>query len=200
MNRYRYSGHGALLGRRKCEWQDTDYVLSYFGKRVGEGRRRYLLHVRAGVDKGRRPELVGGGLIRSLGGWTEARRQRAKGKERVRGDERILGDSDFVLEVLEDADEKIDRHYKLKNMGYDLEKLEQRVCEFYDIEPEDIYSKGRRRVQAEARSLFCYWAVRELGYALTDLARRLAMTGPGVGYAVSRGERIAKDNSYQLVE
>ena len=32
-------------------------------------------------------------------------------------------------------------------------------------------------------------AVRELGYALTDLSRRLGMTQPGVGYAVKRGEQ-----------
>ena len=32
------------------------------------------------------------------------------------------------------------------------------------------------------------WAARELGYGLTELARLLHMTQPGVGYAVRRGE------------
>ena len=30
---------------------------------------KYEAYVREGVLQGRRPELVGGGLIRSLGGW-----------------------------------------------------------------------------------------------------------------------------------
>ena len=30
-----------------------------------------------------------------------------------------------------------------------------------------------------------------IGYRLTDLARKLGMTQPGVGYAVRRGEKIA---------
>ncbi len=27
-----WSGHSALLGRVERKWQDTDYVLSYFGR------------------------------------------------------------------------------------------------------------------------------------------------------------------------
>ncbi len=52
----------------------------------------------------------------------------------------------------------------------------------------------------KARSLLCFWAVRELGMSLTDLARHLGISGPGVGYAVERGEAIARDNNYQLVD
>ena len=37
-----------------------------------------------------------GGLIRSLGGWAEAQKERAKGKARIKGDHRILGNSDFA--------------------------------------------------------------------------------------------------------
>ena len=57
-----------------------------------------------------------------------------------------------------------------------------------------------QKIRVEARSLFCYWAVRELGYGLSELGRRLSMSQPGVGYAVSRGERIAKQNNYQLLD
>jgi len=47
-------------------------------------------------------------------------------------------------------------------------------------------------------ALFCCWAVRELGYRLTDLARKLGMTQPGVGYAVRCGERIAQESNLTL--
>ena len=43
-------------------------------------------------------------------------------------------------------------------------------------------------------------AVVELGYSLADLARLLGLTGQGVGYAVRRGERIAKEKNYSLTE
>ncbi|MFH1243018.1 MAG: transposase, partial [Pseudomonadota bacterium] len=63
-----------------------------------------------------------------------------------------------------------------------------------------LYSKSRQKIRAEARGLYCYWAVGELGYSLADLARHLGMTGQGVGYAVRRGERIAKANNYRLID
>ena len=86
----------------------------------------------------------------------------------------------------------------LSCFGYDLDKVEQRVLEIYQIEREDLYSKGRQRIRAEARGLFCYWAVRELGYGQAELGRRLGMTQPGVGYAVQRGEHIVKENNFLI--
>jgi REP element-mobilizing transposase RayT len=34
-----------------------------------ESRKAYLSYVKKGIDQGRRPELTGGGLVRSLGEW-----------------------------------------------------------------------------------------------------------------------------------
>lgn len=198
LNGYKYCGHSVLMGKRGCPWQDTEYVLSHFGSKMGEAREGYYAYVKAGVGQGRRPELVGGGLIRSLGGWAEVKTMRSKGQERLKGDERILGDSDFALEILQEANERLDRYYEMRSLGYDLKKVEKRVCDIFKIEPEDIYAKSRERVRADARGLYCYWAVRELGYGLTDLARRLGMTQPGVGYAVKRGEQIVKERNLQL--
>ena len=77
--------------------------------------------LREGIEQGRREELTGGGLIRSLGGWSEAKRLRGRGKDHVMSDERILGDSEFVDTVLSEAKEGYERKYELKRRGYDLE-------------------------------------------------------------------------------
>lgn len=198
LNKYKYCGHSVLMGKVKCTWQDTKYVLSCFGRSIDKARKGYYSYVKAGKDQGRRPELAGGGLVRSLGGWAEVKKMRLKGHDRLKGDQRILGESDFVLETLKEAGERFNRYYEMKELGYDLKTIENRVCDIFDIEPEDIYSKSREKVRADARGLYCYWAVQELGYGLTDLARRLGMSQPGVGYAVKRGEKISKDNNLQL--
>ena len=44
-------------------------------------------------------------------------------------------------------------------MGYDLEKIGRRVSNIYGIEKNEIYSKGRRKVQVNARDLLCYWVL-----------------------------------------
>ena len=59
--------------------------------------------VSEGIKKGRRPVLVGGGLIRSLGGWFEVKALRNMGF-RENADERILGSGEFVNHLLKEAD------------------------------------------------------------------------------------------------
>ena len=106
---YPYCGHSALMGRKKRPWQDVEYVLGYFGKTVREARKAYGKYIEQGVEQGRRKELTGGGLIRSLGGWSEAKRLRGRGKDHVMSDERILGDSGFVESVISQANEAYER-------------------------------------------------------------------------------------------
>jgi hypothetical protein len=59
--------------------------------------------------------------------------------------------------------------------------------------------RGQQK-RVKAMSLFCYRAVRELGFSLTELARRLGISVAGVGYSVERREIIARENDYQLIE
>jgi len=44
-----YTGHSALMGKKKRPWQDTDYVLKLFGRRVSEARRNLQRHSHSGV-------------------------------------------------------------------------------------------------------------------------------------------------------
>ncbi|MBW1707017.1 MAG: transposase [Deltaproteobacteria bacterium] len=200
LTRYPYSGHSALVGRIKREWQDTKHVLANFGRTAKRARNEYLAFVRAGASQGRKPELVGGGLIRSLGGWKEIKKIRLNKQDRIKGDERILGDSDFVMEVLAEADERFDRRYGLKSLGYDISRVERKVLELFDIEKEDLYSGSRKKPISEARSLFCYWCVRELGESMTSMAKLLGLTQPAIGYSVDRGGLIAKKEKYDLLD
>ena len=56
--------------------------------------------------KGKRPDLIGGGLVRSAGGWSAIKAQRIA-KIYQKGDERILGDGDFVEQILSAANEEM---------------------------------------------------------------------------------------------
>jgi putative transposase len=141
LGHYPYSGHSALMGKTVRPWQDTAYVLGSFGKKVSIARSRYVSYVEAGVSRGRRDELVGGGWIRSLGGWAEVKGER----DRIKGDERILGGSAFVSQMLAEANEQFELRYRLKRMGYDLKKVAARVADLYGMDTGEIMTKGRRR-------------------------------------------------------
>jgi len=94
------------------------------------------------------------------------------------------------------------RHGQLfqNRLGYDFDRLERKVAELYSIDIDDLYARGRQKKRVEARSLFCCWAVCELGLSGTSIAKRFGMSQPGVVYAVNKGERIAKENKYELLD
>ena len=119
---------------------------SVFGNTPAAAKRSYAAYVKAGYGQGRRPELAGGRLIRSLGGWAASKKLRLKGQDRLKGDDRILGDSDFVTSILAEANEKLDRYYELKNQGYTIGKVEKRVMEIFGVEKDVIYSKWQQEV------------------------------------------------------
>lgn len=194
---YPYSGHSVLMRKRKQPWQDVEYLLGYFGKKAGVAGRRYRQYVGKGVAMGRRPDLVGGGLIRSLGGWSEARKAR-KNQGRLKGDERVLGDSSFVLGVLKAADEEMEHKYRLRAEGYDVDTIAKRVAELFELEAKDIFSPGKYPLIVQARSVFCYWAVRQLGVSATALAKKLGISQPAVSLSVKRGETIVGEKGLSL--
>lgn len=196
---YPACGHGAVAGVHTCHWQDTRFVLSFFGSRTQRARAAYLEYIHAGRNQGRRPELVGGGLIRSCGGWQELKKRASvQQREWLKSDERILGESDFVDQVLAMAEENLTRETALKRAGYTLEKLEQHVADLFGIAPGDIPAPGRQKDRVAWRSLFCFWAARELKVPLTELAKKFSLTIPAISYAVRKGEEIAKNNNYSL--
>ena len=115
-------------------------------------------------------------------------------------DERILGDSDFVDSVISQSEEQYERRHKLKMQGFDLHRIAERVAEVLEMEPDEVFSKGRQNRKVKARSLLCFWAARELGMSHTDLAKKLEMSTAGIGFSVERGESIAKNGSYLLID
>ncbi|HEY3278203.1 MAG TPA: transposase [Syntrophorhabdaceae bacterium] len=189
LNLYRWSGHPVLIGKGNCPWQDADYTLASFG-----GAAAYLEFLEKRFDQGRREDLTGGGLVRSSGGWLEMK------KAPMKGDERVLGDSSFVLRLLADAQERLERHYALKQSGVDIDDVEKRVTTLFNLSPGDLYGSGRPRRIAQARALICYWAVHMLGLSQKALADRFSVTEAAITYAVRRGQTIAEENGYRLME
>ncbi|MGD8342575.1 MAG: transposase [Desulfobacterales bacterium] len=191
-NTFPYSGHATLMGKHARPWQNTRFVLSGFGKGIPESRQQYLAYVVAGLGHHRETELSGGGIVRSAGGWAKVKKLRDNGNSHLKGDERILGDGRFVEVILAKTNGNLNGNHHPKPNGAEFRKVEQQVVERFGIQRDLIYARGRRRAQVDARSLLCYLAVRDLGYSRTDLAKRLGMTQPAVGYAVDRGKQIAK--------
>jgi REP element-mobilizing transposase RayT len=199
LDRYPWAGHSALMGKIKRAWQDTDYVLGYFADTRSKARAVYRSFVEKGIIQGRRPDLIGGGLIRSAGGWNQIEKLR-KAKAYMKSDERILGDGDFVERVLHEADALLDRRYALKAKGYDFARAADRAADIFGLSPSDLFRPGKYPSTVRARSLLCYWANRELGMTTMELAHKLGICQSAVTKASQRGEQIATENHYSLLK
>jgi REP element-mobilizing transposase RayT len=199
LDKYAFSGHSVIMGKVKRGWQDFEWVLGLFDDRLGVARRRYKAFLSKGISGGRRDDLTGGGLIRSQGGWAAVKQMR-RARIFEKSDERILGDGDFVEQVLSAAEEQMEKRYSLQARGYDLDKLASRVCDLMQVEPAELWAPGKERKRVAARSLLCYWAVRDLGIAMAQMARRLNLSLAGVSQSVKRGETIAQQKGYNLID
>ena len=199
LDRYRYSGHSALMGHRPNDWQAVDAVLRLFGEAVPKARRQYRLFVEKGIALGRRPELTGGGLIRSLGGWSAVRSMR-KLREHVKSDERILGSSDFVQSVLSEQSEQLEVRYRLQSQGYDFCYALARVAQISGLETDQVLKAGKQPARVFARSLLCYWAIRSLGMTAVAVSKLLGISQSAATRAAYRGEAMSAANSLKLDE
>jgi putative transposase len=187
LNRNPWSGHSALSGKVKREWQNTEYVLSFFGNSKNS-RKNYLQYVKKGIDRGRRPELVGGGLIRSMGGWSAVLASRKRGERQV-ADQRILGDGDFVKQVVSGFDDLVIKNLRLPGRRIDIKALGEKVSERYNVSLGELRSGGRRRAVVKARQAMSWIGVRELGYSGADVARYLGVTNSCVTRMISTGRK-----------
>jgi REP element-mobilizing transposase RayT len=198
LDAYPFCGHAVMMGKAKKTWQDFKWILKLFDGRLGNARRNYRTFVQKGIPQGRRGDLIGGGLIRSAGGWAAVKTMRRLEKPQ-KADERILGDGGFVEQALAQAQEQMEKKYALQARGYDLNKVATRVSHVMCLELSEVWAPGRERKRVEARSLLCYWAVREVGLSMSHLSKRLHLSLSAVSLAVKRGEQIIQEKDYLLI-
>ena len=107
--------------------------------------------------------------------------------------------SDIVQQLLKNADEQLERKYKVLTQGYDIEGLARRVGQLMQISVTQVLATGKNRQTVRARSLLCYWAVRGCGMTMVSLSRKMGISSTAVSQSVESGEKIAVENNFELV-
>jgi len=186
LERYAWCGHRGVMGKRNYPWQDRDYVLRWFGKREGNAKKAYSRYVREGISQGRRPELVGGGLIRSLGGWSNVISMRRHG-DRELSDERILGSGDFVKRVIREADERVKSQLSGEGRREKVESIISEACKKEGINIKEIESGSRRRHVSQLRTYIAHRLVEDYGIPLAEVARHVGVSTSAVSKILRGG-------------
>ena len=187
LDHYRWSGHAVLMGHRPASFTDARYVLACFAKDDRSARKAYRRFVEEGVALGPNPELAGGGLIRSSGGWSQVLSARRR-KDPMKGDERILGDSDFVLKVVSEAEALHRRQFSVKPEAR-IEEIIREECRRGETTLAELESGVKRHKVTAVRETVALRCARELGLSAAEIARRVGVNTSAVTKAIERAGR-----------
>ena len=144
--RYRWSSHGAYLGKASPVKLDTQEILSQFGSRLDAARRAYQGFMEDGMTQGHEEKYY-----QTL-------------------DQRFLGDERFVNEVAERSEAK-EVEIKGKKVGF--ARLLQAVCTMHRVESKVLLKAGRQRQWVALRAQLVYLAREWCGLTAKELASRL---------------------------
>jgi REP element-mobilizing transposase RayT len=186
LERYRYCGHGVILGTIRNDWQDRDEVLAQFGAREGEAKGAYRRYVEEGVALGRRPELVGGGLVRSFGGWSEVKSLRQRGAKEL-SDERILGSGNFVERIMKEAEARWQRPQVARERNKKVERWMVEVCKKHQVSITELRSGSRRGKMPEVRAEVARRLVEGHGITIAEVARQVGVSTSAISKTLARG-------------
>jgi len=175
------------MGREESDWQERKYVLRQFHPREKEAIRVYRRFVEEGRDRGRRPDLVGGGLIRSLGGWSEVLSLRKQAEE-VEYDSRILGGGDFVSDILREADQRVKRYLPVRERWALKGRIIKEMCEKEGIGEGELRLGGQARRVSLIRAKIVWRLTREYGIPLAEIARDLGVCTSAIAKALRKME------------
>jgi REP element-mobilizing transposase RayT len=188
LERYPWCGHSIILGKVESEWQDRDYVLKWFGKREDVAKKAYRKFISDGISQGRRPDLVGGGLIRSLGGWSAVKAQRRSGDNEL-SDDRILGSGKFVERVIREAEEKIKYQLPVNEQTGQIVEYITKICKKEKISALELKAGSRRKQVSEVRARIAVKLVKNYGVSYAEAARQLGISTSGIARILERSGR-----------
>ncbi len=186
LDRYPWTGHSALCGIVSRPWQDTQAILARFSPSPRRAVQAYRTFVQAGIPRGRRPELQGGGLLRSFGGWKAVAALR-RGRESYVADERVLGSTSFVEKLRQIVAASADDSPRRPA----LEALLEAVAATLGLSPGALTGGGRSLRVARARAGAAYLWCRVAGQSGRQLAAALGVSHQAVSAAAARGEHAA---------
>jgi hypothetical protein len=112
----------------------TQEDVPHFGRGHNSARKAYRQFFADGLEMGTRPELVGGGLLRS--------RTREDGREFQDSDEQILGRGAFVSSLRQEGYLVV-----IGSKGIQLALLAQRIAEYFNLH--NLLQRGPRGVSGQ---------------------------------------------------
>lgn len=179
LDRYPWCGHAVVMKNHSRDWQARAYVLGFFGVRESMARKAYREFVASECGLGAQPKLTGGGLIRSLGGWSEVKAQRKRGEKQF-SDQRILGSGEFVKEILQEAEARRQTQFPALPVEADVSDRLDELCREQGVSLQALQGGSRIRACSAIRRQVVEEFVVGKGMSYAGAARLLGVSASAV--------------------
>lgn len=191
LDEYPWTGHSALVGKEKREWQNINEILLRYSENRLTAIERYKAFIEEGWEK---PVKMGNEIMpkRKTGKW-----KITENHERWRGEEIILGDDEFISMVMKRAEEVLDQKDKLKRK-WTADRLIKTICEKVGMKESELQQRSRISQLADVRGVIAYIGCCQIGLNGAELARRLGISRPAISIAQIRGKRIVEEKGICL--
>jgi len=190
LDRYPWSGHRTIIRKAKHPWMDTETVLTQFSDKKKRAIAEYRRFVREEFNSKRKPEMTGGGLVRSQGGWSRVLALQRKGQKHE-SDERILGSGDFVHTILKEVEERQLRQTTLRRRGKGIAEIIREECKKSGVNEQELIRGSRRRKVSRVRAIIAHRCKEEIGNSGAEIARHLGVNTSSINRAVERAEQMS---------
>jgi putative transposase len=158
LEKYRWSGHRALMGLEDCPWMSLKETLTRFSPHLHRAREVYRAFLVEGIERGGTFETI----------WDEIRTvTHESGMDSRFGDGRIVGEPEFVNKMVARYESEEIKLKKLRENRPELSAILKTVCEQRKITEAAELIKGRKQGRRLARDEFCYLAYKRYGYPLS---------------------------------
>jgi REP element-mobilizing transposase RayT len=144
--RYRWSSHGAYLGKPNPVKVDAEAVLSQFGSTLGSSRRAYQRFMEEGLKQGHEEKYY----------------------ETI--DQRFLGEERFLSEVAERSEA---REVEIRGKKVSFARLLEAISQAQAVEGPVLLRAGRQRRWVAARAQLAYLGRQWCGLTTKEMGRRL---------------------------
>ena len=138
-----------------------------------------------GIALGKRPDLTGGGLIRSMGGWSIVKAMRTS-DIKEESDARILGSGQFVSEMIRHAEEKVKYQLPALELQKSIKEEIGLHCRNEKVPVAMLQSGSRRPPLPKLRRAIALKLINEYGVSLAETARHLGISTSGVAQILRR--------------
>lgn len=158
----------------------SDEVLLRFSSKQEEARQMYSDFMKKGTGEGKSQLFPFAASADKQTSWSSYLAAFAD----MPSDRRILGSKEFVSKTLKEAGELTGP----KRIS--LQDLDNKIRCHFDVDEEQLRSPIKKKLAADAKAVFCYLAIRKMGYYGVEVGNYLNMRGISAIRAAERGKTI----------